>query len=332
MTSRSLVATSGAIIVVAAGLTGYAVLRRPAPSAPPALDAPATAAATEVQVPPPAEIGAAVAQPSDSPRPTPPAPAEGPRVDRAPQSPNTRPAPAPERPSAPVSEPAAAPPVAVQPPALPPVQSTPQVAAAPAATAPPPDTTTAPLPAAESQRIDTPRLTELTIDTDSVIGIKLDSQVSSETSKVEDRVYARVTRDVLVDGRTAIAAGARLEGAVTLVEPGGKFKGRSRIGIQFTQLVMADKTRIPIQTEAVIRLGDSPGSEATAKVGASAVVGALIGGVVGGKKGAAIGAGAGAAGGAAAVKAGGRNEAVIAADAPLTVRLTAPVKISVERG
>jgi hypothetical protein len=53
--------------------------------------------------------------------------------------------------------------------------------------------------------------------------------------------------------------------------------------------------------------------------------------VIGGKKGAAIGAGAGAAGGTAIVAKGGRNEAVIPVGALLTVRLTSPVKVTIER-
>jgi hypothetical protein len=172
---------------------------------------------------------------------------------------------------------------------------------------------------------------EITIEEASVIGIALDTAVTSETAKVEDKVTARVTRDVTVDGRTAIPAGARLEGHVTLVEAGGKFRNRSRIGIRFTTAVMGDRARVPIQTETIFREGDAPGTEATSKVGASAVVGAILGAVVGGKKGAAIGGAAGAAGGTAAVMAGDRNHAVLAAGSPLTVRLTAPATVVIER-
>jgi hypothetical protein len=164
-----------------------------------------------------------------------------------------------------------------------------------------------------------------------VIGIRLDSLVTSETAKVEDRVAGRISRDVTVDGRTAIPSGARLEGHVTLVEPGGKFKERARLGIRFTSLILADNTRLAIQTETIFRDGQPPSQEAGQKIGASAVVGAILGAVIGGKKGAAVGTAAGAAGGTAVVAAGGRNEASIAAGAPLTVRLTAPVKVLIEK-
>jgi len=192
-------------------------------------------------------------------------------------------------------------------------------------TDPPPVQAEVPRPA------EPPRFEELTIKEDSVMGIRLETLVTSETAKVEDKVVARVTRDVMVDGRTAIPSGARLDGVVSQVETGGKFKDRARVGIRFSQIVLADNHRLPIQTETIFRDGAAPAPEAGAKIGASAVVGAILGSVIGGRKGAAIGSAAGAAGGAAVVAKGGRNEAVIAAGTLLTVRLTAPVKITIER-
>jgi hypothetical protein len=173
-----------------------------------------------------------------------------------------------------------------------------------------------------------PAVRELTIPASSVIGIRVERGVSSETARVEDKVVARITRDVRVDDRLAIPAGAHLEGHVTVVERGGRFKERARIGVQFTTLVV-DDARIRIQTEAILREGDGPAKEATAKIGASAVVGSILGAVIGGGKGAAIGGAAGAAGGSAVVAAGGRNEVSIPDGASLTVRLTDPVVLSV---
>jgi hypothetical protein len=168
------------------------------------------------------------------------------------------------------------------------------------------------------------------VSADSVIGIRLDTAVSSETARVEDKVTARVSRDLKVDERVAIPSGSRLEGTVTSVDRGGKFRERARLGVRFTSLVIGD-TRIPIETEAIFREGESPARESTSKIGASAAVGAILGAVIGGKKGAVIGGTAGAAGGTAAVMAGGTNDVVLAAGTPLTVRLTSPVAVLIER-
>jgi hypothetical protein len=176
-----------------------------------------------------------------------------------------------------------------------------------------------------------PRFEEVIVGQDSVVGIQIDRSISSETARIEDRVTAKVTRDVTVDGRTAIAAGTKLEGVVSLVERGGKFRERAQLGIRFNTLILPDGLRVPIQTAAILREGDSPTGEASAKIGGTAVAGAIVGGLIGGKRGAVIGTAAAAAGGTAIVAAGGRNAAVIQSGVPLTVQLTAPVTITIER-
>ena len=176
-----------------------------------------------------------------------------------------------------------------------------------------------------------PVFEEITVKEDSVIGIRLDSAISTATARVEDAVTAHVARDVTVAGHTAIPSGARLEGNISMVERGGKFKDRARIGIQFHSLILADGTRTRIQTETIFREGENPTAPAASKVGASAVVGSILGAVIGGKKGAAIGATTGAAAGGAAVVATAKNDLVIPAGTPLTVRMTAPVTLSIER-
>jgi hypothetical protein len=176
-----------------------------------------------------------------------------------------------------------------------------------------------------------PRAALVELPANAVIGIRLDTTVSSETASVEDTVHARVTRPVVVDGVTVIPTGARLTGSVTAVERGGRFRERSRIGIQFTSVTIDDDRHVPIRTEGIYRVGEAPTGEATAKIGASAVVGSILGGVFGGKKGAAIGAATGAAGGTAMVAADGPNEAVLASGATFTLRLSEPATFEVGR-
>jgi len=172
---------------------------------------------------------------------------------------------------------------------------------------------------------------ELVVSADSVLGLRIDSTVSSEVARIEDPVEARVTRDVRVGDEVAIPSGTRALGSVVQVERGGKMKTKARIGIRFHTLVMADGSRLAMSTEAVYREGKSPGQESAAKVGAAAVGGAILGAIIGGGKGAAIGGSIGAAGGSAAVMAGDRNPAVLASGTAVTVRLRQPVTVTVER-
>jgi len=142
---------------------------------------------------------------------------------------------------------------------------------------------------------------ELVIPADSVIGLQVENAVTSERAKVEDQVRARVTRDVKVRDQVAIPAGARAEGSVTLVEHGGRLKDQARLGIRFHTIVLADGTRLPINTETIYRDGESPARESAAKIGGGAVGGAVLGAIFGGKKGAIIGSTVGAAGGGVVV-------------------------------
>jgi hypothetical protein len=176
-----------------------------------------------------------------------------------------------------------------------------------------------------------PQFEELVIGADSVIGLQVDTALTSERARVEDEVVAHVTRDVRVGDRVAIPSGARAIGEVTMVERGGRLKDRARLGIRFTSIVLADGTRVPIESDTIFREGDSPGGESAAKIGGGAIGGAIIGGILGGAKGAAIGGAIGAGGGSAAVLAGGRNAATLPAGTPVTVRIVKPATVTVEK-
>jgi hypothetical protein len=171
---------------------------------------------------------------------------------------------------------------------------------------------------------------ELVVSTDSVIGLQSDTTVTSERARVEDRVEARVTRDVKVGDRVAIPAGSRAIGYVTQVERGGKFKEQAKLAIRFQTIVLADGTRLPISTAPLEREGDSKANSSAAKVGGGAIAGTILGAILGGGKGAAIGAAAGAGGGAAAVQASDRSTATLRAGEPITIRLLSPVTVTTE--
>ena len=207
-----------------------------------------------------------------------------------------------------------APPVSIQsPPVAPPIDS------APPADPPPPAPT-------GSREFD-----ELVLPVASIVGVQIETPLSSETAQVEDRVLAHVTRDVLVDGRVAIPAGARVIGSVTLVDRGGKLKAPARIGIRFNTLILADGTEIPLPTQEITRDAEAPSADSAKKIGGAAIVGAILGGILGGGKGAVIGGTTGGAAGTAAVMAGDRIPAVIRQGATFNVRLAAPATIQVER-
>jgi len=345
--SRNLTAGLAILLcVVVAGIGGYLAMRPAAPvvSAPEpgvsvssdlaqaATPAPAAAGTENViadNVPAAAPVQPQVPAPAPAARPT-----ATPSRGTAPRPSSSVPAPADAGSSAPANPPAEAPQntgwsgvdkswpsgnANATPTSIP--VTTPPVPEPPAAPPTPP-----PPPAPPAKTFE-----ELVVAADSVLGIQLDSTVSSEVAKVEDVVTAHVTREVKVGGDTAIPSGTKVLGSVTQVDRGGKMKEKARLLVKFHTLVLADGTRLKVDTDAILREGKSPGQESAAKMGAATVGGAILGAIIGGGKGAAIGAGVGAAGGTAAVMAGGRNPAVLSAGTAVTVRLAQPVTVTIER-
>lgn len=356
MTARFLGASAVvAAAIAAAGIGGY-MAGRPdpvattasassdptsAPSAIPtsATPAPAAVAETEGVVPPAAEPAT---RPVERERTASTRPAATPTRDTS----DTRPAASrtPSRPVPPPAEPVATPTTprpdtrtaTVTPPAVeaPRPMPTDRASTEPVQTEPARDTRPAderPAAVVEPPPPATPRIEEFIVPSDSVIGLQLDETISTETARVEQRVDAHVSRDVRVNGAVVIPAGARARGQVTVVEPGGKFRERARLGVRFHTLVLADGTSVPIQTEAIFREGDQVGQRSAARIGGATVGGAIIGAIFGGGKGAAIGAAAGAGAGTAATMATQKSQVTLHAGSTITVRLTSPTTVNVER-
>jgi type IV secretory pathway VirB10-like protein len=323
------VVSVAALALVGAG--GYYAFGSKTPAEPQANPAPAASAApavaeTEAVIP----RDEAAPAPAAAPAPQPVERAAPPATRRVPEpagrsARNTTAAP-PQR-SAPAQAPAA------------PREEPPPPPAEPARPEPPRDTTPAPVEAPRERVAETrpqpaeppaPRRQDFVVPADSVIGIELEDTVSSETARVEQRVQGRVTRDVRVGDAIVIPTGARAQGEVTLVESGGRFKERARLGIRFHTLVLDDGSTVPIQTETIYREGNNVSKGSAARIGGSAVGGAIIGAIFGGGKGAAIGAAAGAGAGTAATMATPKSHATLTAGTRLTVRLTNPTTVTVE--
>ncbi len=240
----------------------------------------------------------------------------------------SRTVPAPQAAQAPREEPhdAAAPPV-VEAAGTTPVATEPVVEA-------PPLTASAAAPAVEPSRFPeppSPTFDELVVPSESVIGLQTDGLITSDRARVEDRVEARVSRDVRIGGQVAIPAGARAHGTVVVVERGGRLRDRARLGIRFHVLELADGTRLPISTDTIFRLGESPSNGSAARIGGGAVAGAILGAIIGGGKGAAIGAATGAGAGTATVMAGDRSPATFPPGSDVTARILSPITVTVER-
>jgi hypothetical protein len=173
-----------------------------------------------------------------------------------------------------------------------------------------------------------PAWRELRIPEGTVLPLELQTALSSETAKVETPVRARLRAALVVDGSTAIPAGATFVGTVTDVERAGRVKGRSRLTLAFHE-VQFDGGREDVRTNAITYEGEASKGEDATKVGAGAGIGAIIGGIAGGAGGAAKGAIIGGAAGTGAVLATRGKEVQLAAGTDIAASLADSLEVSV---
>src|SRR5687768_15111255 len=156
--------------------------------------------------------------------------------------------------------------------------------------------------------------------------LTLETAVSSETSKPDQPVRARVAKPVIVSGMTVIPEGATVTGAVVSVQRSGRVKGRASIALRFNEVIVLN-TPYRISTTRVSRVAAATKGEDARTIGIGAGVGTAIGAIAGGKKGAAIGAGVGGGAGTGAVLATRGDEVTIPAGATLRTQIIEQVRI-----
>ena len=154
-----------------------------------------------------------------------------------------------------------------------------------------------PVATAESRA---PAFREVIVPAGTALPLELMTAVSSETAAVETPVRARLKQAVVVDGYTALPAGAVFMGQVTDVERPGRVRGRARLAFRFAEVEL-DGAREELRTNPLVFEGEATKGEDATKIGAGAVGGAIIGGIIGGGDGAAKGAAIGGAAGTGVV-------------------------------
>ena len=170
---------------------------------------------------------------------------------------------------------------------------------------------------------DAPQWREVVLPAGTTLPVVLDTSVGSDTSSVEDRVSAHLTKPVVVEGVTALAEGSSVSGVVTDATRAGKVQGTSRLALRFDSLTPAQTDeRYEIETSTVARSGPSEKKKDALKIAAPAAGGAIVGGIVGGKKGAVIGGAAGGGAGTAVVMSQRGKDVRLGRGAALTLRLT----------
>jgi len=178
------------------------------------------------------------------------------------------------------------------------------------------------------ERLVGPKFREVTVPAGTPLSLSLLTPLSSDGSRVEDTVRARVTRPVVINGTSVIPEGAEAVGTVLAADDSGRVKGRASVAFRFDRLNVRSES-LDIRTARIAHIASATKREDATKIAIGAGAGAVIGAIAGGKKGAAVGSAVGGGTGTGVVLTTKGEEVRLAAGTAVTARLEEPITIQV---
>ncbi|HUY81561.1 MAG TPA: hypothetical protein VMU92_07550 [Acidobacteriaceae bacterium] len=166
----------------------------------------------------------------------------------------------------------------------------------------------------------------LVVPTGTHITVSLRQALGSRISQTGDPFGATLASPIVVNGVTAIPAGAPVTGTVVDAKSLGHFKGGALLELRL-DTVRSHGATYQLATTSLERAEKGKGKRSVGFIGGGAGLGALIGGLAGGGKGALIGGLAGAGAGTAGAGLTGNKEIVIPSESTLTFRLEHPITV-----
>lgn len=161
------------------------------------------------------------------------------------------------------------------------------------------------------------------IPTGQELDVRLQTMLSSETAKPEQRFEATTVVDLTQNGQVLVPAGSVVRGVVSAVSPAGRLDRSGSMTLSFDQITVRGRD-YPIRGMAAQVFESGGIREEVGTAGAGAGVGGIIGGIIGGVKGALLGAVIGAGG---AIAATDGKDIELPAGTVVRVRLDSPVTV-----
>jgi hypothetical protein len=152
------------------------------------------------------------------------------------------------------------------------------------------------------------------------IDVRLQTELSSSISQVEERFEATTVADLGSGNRVLIPAGSVVRGVVRSVDKASRTDRRGSLTLAFDQITV-DGRAYPIRGLVVDPIESEGVKSEAGRIGAGAGVGAIIGGIIGGVKGALLGV---LIGGGGTIAATPGKDVTLPAGTVLRVRLDTP--------
>ena len=114
---------------------------------------------------------------------------------------------------------------------------------------------------------------QLTIKQGTYIIVRINQWLSSDRNQQGDTFSATLEQPLVVDGVVAAPRGATVLGRVTEAQKAGRVEGTSRLGIQMTELTLADGQQVSIQSQMIDRNGPTSVGRDAAAIGGTTALG-----------------------------------------------------------
>jgi len=85
-----------------------------------------------------------------------------------------------------------------------------------------------------------------TIPAGSLLHVRLQTTLTSKTSKSGDAFTGMVTQPIVVDGREVVPTGSQVEGHVSFVKSSGRVTGLAQMRVVLDDIITPDDIKIPL--------------------------------------------------------------------------------------
>jgi hypothetical protein len=172
---------------------------------------------------------------------------------------------------------------------------------------------------------------QLTLPAGTWVSVRVDQILSSDRNLPGDVFSVTLAQPLVANGFVVARRGQTMSGRVAEAVKAGRVKGTSRLGLELTDVTLADGQVLPVRTQLVqYSGGTSQGRDATA-IGTATGIGAAIGAAANGGVGAGVGAAAGAAASTIGVLLTRGRPTEVYPEEMLTFRTLEPLTIATER-
>ena len=168
----------------------------------------------------------------------------------------------------------------------------------------------------------------ITIPAGTWITVRVDQPLSSDHNKDGDYFRATIVQPVVINGLVIAPRGQSATGLVTEAKKAGKVEGTSRLGLELTELGLADGRQLSVKTTLTERRGSTSYGRDAAAIGATTATGAAIGAAVNGGVGAGVGAAAGVVASTIGVLLTRGRPTIVYPESVLSFRLANPVTVN----